>query len=115
MFLFSLFSSFNIPLISSMESRYSYPQIISHRGACGYLPEHSLQSHQLAIDLSTDYIEPDLCLSKDGIFIVMHDITLDDTTDILLHPEFADRYRGGLFLSFFTFLLLFFLYLFFFS
>lgn len=81
--------------IYSMESRYSYPQIISHRGACGYLPEHSIQSHQLAIDLETDYIEPDLCLSKDGIFIIMHDIMLDETTDIKNHIEYSDRYRDG--------------------
>lgn len=47
-------------------ARASYPQIISHRGASGYVPEHSLQAYQLAIDLKTDYIEPDLCLSKDG-------------------------------------------------
>ncbi len=51
---------------SKMTSRAAYPQIISHRGASGYLPEHSLQAYQTAIDLKTDYIEPDLCLSKDG-------------------------------------------------
>ena len=43
-----------------------HPQIISHRGASGYVPEHSLAAYQLAIDLATDYIEPDLCVSKDG-------------------------------------------------
>ena len=77
------------------------------------VPEHSLNSYQLAIDLGTDYIEADLCLTKDGersltsfvlklivlyrtgIFIAMHDITLDATTDIANHPEFADRYRNG--------------------
>eukprot|EP00604_Paraphysomonas_vestita_P001095 CAMPEP_0174818370 /NCGR_PEP_ID=MMETSP1107-20130205/1036_1 /TAXON_ID=36770 /ORGANISM="Paraphysomonas vestita, Strain GFlagA" /LENGTH=324 /DNA_ID=CAMNT_0016030117 /DNA_START=75 /DNA_END=1049 /DNA_ORIENTATION=- len=85
-----------------MESRSSYPQIISHRGACGYLPEHSLEAHQLAINLGTDYIEPDLCLSKDGIFVLMHDITLDETTDIKNHPEFLDRYNNGYHVSDFT-------------
>ena len=49
-----------------MVPRDQFPQIISHRGASGYVPEHSLQAYQLAIDLKTDYIEPDLCLSKDG-------------------------------------------------
>ncbi len=52
--------------IASMPARDSYPQIISHRGASGYVPEHSLQAYQTAINLLTDYIEPDLCLSKDG-------------------------------------------------
>ena len=51
---------------SKILPRDSYPQIIAHRGASGYIPEHSLQAYQLAIDLKTDYIEPDLCLSKDG-------------------------------------------------
>lgn len=99
MFFFSFLSSLTFPsFITSMESRSSYPQIISHRGACGYLPEHSLEAHQLAINLGTDYIEPDLCLSKDGIFVLMHDITLDETTDIKNHPEFLDRYNNGNFL-----------------
>ena len=49
-----------------MVARDAYPQIISHRGASGYIPEHSLQAYQTAINLLTDYIEPDLCLSKDG-------------------------------------------------
>jgi glycerophosphoryl diester phosphodiesterase len=64
-------------------------------GACGYLPEHSLQAHQLAIDLGTDYIEPDLCLSKDLELVVLHDSTLDETTNIRDHPEFADRETDG--------------------
>jgi glycerophosphoryl diester phosphodiesterase len=79
-----------------MESQAKWPQIISHRGACGYLPEHSLEAHQLAINLGTDYVEPDLCLTKDQQFILMHDITLDETTDIKDHPEYADRYHNGL-------------------
>jgi glycerophosphoryl diester phosphodiesterase len=52
--------------LATLEPRDQYPQIIAHRGASGYVPEHSLQAYQLAIDLKTDYIEPDLCLSKDG-------------------------------------------------
>jgi glycerophosphoryl diester phosphodiesterase len=80
-----------VSTIASLPPRDAYPQIVAHRGACGYLPEHSLQAHQLAIDLKADYIEPDLCLTKDGIFIVMHDVLLDETTDVASFPEFADR------------------------
>lgn len=69
-----------------------YPQVISHRGASGYAPEHSLASYQLAMDLMTDYIEPDLVVTKDGQFIAMHDLLLDDTTDVASHEEFSDRY-----------------------
>lgn len=59
-----------------------YPHIIAHRGASGYLPEHSIPAYELAINLLTNYIEPDLCLTKDGIFIAMHDLLLDDTTNV---------------------------------
>ena len=61
---------FNIILASVfayMPPVAKHPQIISHRGASGYVPEHSLAAYQLAIDLLTDYIEPDLCVSKDGM------------------------------------------------
>lgn len=51
---------------AKMPARDQFPQVISHRGASGYVPEHSLAAYQLAIDLKTDYIEPDLCLTKDG-------------------------------------------------
>lgn len=68
-----------------------YPHVISHRGASGYVPEHSTAAYQLAIDLLGDYIEPDLCLSKDGIFVAMHDILLDDTTNVASISEFQDR------------------------
>jgi len=81
--------------LGAMQPREKWPQIISHRGACGYVPEHSLHAYKLAMDLGTDYIEPDLCLSKDGVFVVMHDITLDETTDIMDHTEFADRSNEG--------------------
>lgn len=78
-------------IAKAMPERDSYPQIISHRGASGYLPEHSLPAYQLAIDLLSDYIEPDLCLSKDGVFVALHDLILDDTTNVASFPEFQDR------------------------
>ena len=62
----TVFSSWSLSSAQTIPPRQAYPQIISHRGASGYVPEHSLQAYQLAIDLKTDYIEPDLCLSKDG-------------------------------------------------
>ena len=65
--------------------------IIAHRGASGYLPEHSLASYLLAIDIGTDYIEPDLVLSKDGTFFALHDLLLDDVTNIKDFPEYQNR------------------------
>jgi len=70
--------------------------IISHRGASGYLPEHSLAAYRLAIDLGTDYIEPDLVLSRDGIFFALHDILLDNTTNIIEFPQFKNRLQTRL-------------------
>jgi glycerophosphoryl diester phosphodiesterase len=55
---------------------------ISHRGANGYIPEHTIAAYSLAIDLKADYIEPDLVLSSDGVFFAMHDILLDNMTNI---------------------------------
>ena len=58
------------------------PLVIAHRGASGYLPEHTLGGYELAVTLGADFIEPDLQLSKDGVLVAMHDDTLDRTTDI---------------------------------
>ena len=67
------------------------PLIIGHRGACGYLPEHTLASYQLAIDLGADFIEPDLVSTRDGVLIARHEPWLGQSTDIASRPEFASR------------------------
>lgn len=69
------------------------PLIIGHRGASGYLPEHTLEAYQLAIDQGADVIEPDLISTKDGVLIARHDPNLALSTDIASRPEFADRKR----------------------
>lgn len=48
---------------------------------------------QRAIEEGTDFIETDILASKDGALICFHDVTLDDTTDITNHKEFANRKR----------------------
>ena len=60
----------------------SKPIVIGHRGASGYLPEHTLQSYALAIQLGADFIEPDLVMTKDGHLIARHEPMLDSTTDV---------------------------------
>ncbi len=67
------------------------PLIIGHRGASGYLPEHTLPSYKLAIEQGADYIEPDLVSTKDGVLVARHEPNIADTTDVKSHPEFADR------------------------
>ncbi len=56
--------------------------IIAHRGASGYLPEHTLPAYAMAYALGADYIEPDLVMTKDGHLICIHDITLEATTNV---------------------------------
>jgi glycerophosphoryl diester phosphodiesterase len=58
------------------------PIVIAHRGAAGYLPEHTLGGYELAIHLGADYIEPDLALTRDGVLVAMHDTTLRGTTNV---------------------------------
>lgn len=67
------------------------PLIIGHRGACGYLPEHTLEGYQRAIDLGADFIEPDLVSTKDGVLIARHEPWIGQSTDVAERPEFASR------------------------
>ena len=69
------------------------PLVIAHRGASGYLPEHTLEAYQKAIDLGADAIEPDLISTRDGVLIASHDPNLAIHTDVASHPEFANRKR----------------------
>jgi len=54
---------------------------IGHRGAKGHLPENTLASFRKALDLGVDGIELDVHLSADGEIIVIHDDTIDRTTN----------------------------------
>lgn len=67
------------------------PILIAHRGASGYLPEHTLESYRRAIALGADFIEPDLVSTADGALIARHEPWLGDTTDVADHPAFANR------------------------
>lgn len=67
------------------------PLVIGHRGASGYRPEHTLASYELAARMGADFIEPDLCLTKDGALVARHEPNIGGTTDVASRPEFADR------------------------
>lgn len=62
--------------------------IIAHRGASGYLPEHTLEAYAMAHAQRADFIEPDVCATRDGILVCAHDLTLERTTDV------AERFPG---------------------
>lgn len=66
--------------------------IIAHRGASGYLPEHTKEAVVLAFMQGADYIEQDLVLSKDNQLIVLHDIHLEKSTNV--ETVFPERKRA---------------------
>jgi glycerophosphoryl diester phosphodiesterase len=65
--------------------------VIGHRGASGYVPEHTLTSYFIAIQDGADYVEPDLVMTKDGVLIARHENEIGGTTNVAEHPEFASR------------------------
>jgi glycerophosphoryl diester phosphodiesterase len=67
------------------------PLVIAHRGASGYLPEHTEGAKVLALAQGADFVEQDVVLSKDGVFVVTHDITMEGTTDVA--EKFNERGR----------------------
>ena len=54
----------------------------AHRGASAHAPENTLAANQVAIEQHSDWIESDVQLSKDGVPVLMHDTTLNRTTDV---------------------------------
>jgi len=68
------------------------PIVIAHRGASGYLPEHTLQAKALAHEMGADYLEQDVVASRDDQLIVLHDIFLDRVTDVA--ARFPGRQRA---------------------
>ena len=77
------------------------PLVIAHRGASGYVPEHTLAAYWLAIEQGADYVEPDLVSTRDGVLVARHENAIaivnadgtlrEATTDVAERPEFASR------------------------
>ncbi|MBA2306396.1 MAG: glycerophosphodiester phosphodiesterase [Acidobacteria bacterium] len=57
-------------------------QLVAHRGASAYAPEHTLEAYTLAIEQGADFVEQDLAVTKDGMLVCIHDLTLDRTTNV---------------------------------
>ncbi len=66
--------------------------VIAHRGASGYLPEHSMSAKAMAYGMGVDYIEQDLVMTKDNHLVVLHDHYLDRVTDVA--KRFPQRKRA---------------------
>ncbi|BAB77799.1 esterase-like activity of phytase family protein [Anabaena sp. FACHB-709] len=81
------------------------PEVIGHRGASGFRPEHTLESYKLAIEQGADFIEPDLAVTKDGVLIARHEPALavlnadgsvnfsNTTTNVYQIAKFSDRLK----------------------
>jgi glycerophosphoryl diester phosphodiesterase len=82
---------FLVLLLVSVIPLAARPIVIAHRGASGYLPEHTLEAAAYAHALGADFIEQDVVFSKDDVLVVTHDIHLDTTTDVA--ERFPDRQR----------------------
>ena len=80
-------SAQTVPMAQALTS----PIVIAHRGASGLRPEHTIASYTLAIEQGADFIEPDLVLTKDDVFVCRHENDITGTTDVARHPEFAAR------------------------
>jgi glycerophosphoryl diester phosphodiesterase len=65
-------------------------QLVAHRGASGYAPEHTVEAYRLALQQGADFVEQDLAVTKDGVLVCIHDLTLERTTDV--EEVFPDRF-----------------------
>lgn len=65
--------------------------LVAHRGASAYAPEHTLAAYRLAIEQGADYVEQDLGLTRDGVLVCLHDVTLERTTNV--EEVFPDRFQ----------------------
>jgi glycerophosphoryl diester phosphodiesterase len=66
--------------------------IIAHRGASGYLPEHTLPAKAMAYAMNADFLEQDVVATRDDELVVLHDVHLDRVTDVAVH--YPDRARA---------------------
>jgi glycerophosphoryl diester phosphodiesterase len=85
------FASFAL-FIFTMAATSATPLVIAHRGASGYLPEHTSEAKTMAYTMGADFLEQDLVLTKDGVPLVLHDIHLDTVTDVA--RKFPERRRA---------------------
>jgi len=69
------------------------PVVIAHRGASGYLPEHTLPAKALAYEMGADYLEQDVVATRDDELVVLHDIHLDRVTNVA--ELFPGRHRDN--------------------
>lgn len=75
-----------------MSGESQRPSVIAHRGASGYVPEHTLVAKGIAHAMGADYLEQDVVATKDQQAVVLHDVHIDTVTDVA--KRFPDRARA---------------------
>lgn len=65
--------------------------VYGHRGAAGYLPDHTIEGYIRGMALGADFVEPDLVMTSDGFLVCRHEPNIGGTTNVADHPEFANR------------------------
>ena len=83
-FAFSLFP------FNGAHAQQAPKQLVAHRGASAYAPEHTLEAYTLAMTQGADFVEQDLAVTKDGVLVCIHDLTLERTTNV--EEVFPDRF-----------------------
>ena len=81
----------SIPLTAQEPKSMQDKLVIAHRGASGYLPEHTLAAKAMAHAMDAHYIEQDVVMTKDDEVVVLHDLYLDAVTDVA--EKFPKRFR----------------------
>lgn len=71
-----------LPVVGCCIQAQEEKTIIAHRGASGYLPEHTLAGYATAYAMGADYLEPDLAMTQEHVLICLHDLTLEATTNV---------------------------------
>lgn len=78
-------------LFATAAAQYKRKTLVAHRGASAYAPEHTLEAYRLALQQGADYVEQDLQVTKDGVLVCLHDVTLERTTNV--EDIFPDRFK----------------------
>ena len=82
----------NVQVGKNRVAHWDSKLVIAHRGASGYLPEHTIAAKAMAYAQGADYIEQDLVMTRDGEVVVLHDHYLDTVTNV--RDVFPDRARA---------------------
>lgn len=77
--------------LAAPATKQERPFVIAHRGASGYVPEHTLPGYFIAIHQGADYVEPDLVITRDGALVARHENEIGGTTDVASRAEFSGR------------------------